>query len=76
LISLTMTRRKRVRTASVSSSAHNDTGFSAPSSPRPSLDRDAPDSKKSKFEKRYRTDITSDEDVLSKLRINDFQLRD
>jgi hypothetical protein len=38
-------------------------GMSATSSPPPAADNEATN-KKSKFEKRFQTDITSDEDVL------------
>ena len=54
---------------SASSSAQGGAGPSAASSPHPSVENEATD-KKSKFEKRFKTDITSDEDVLSRLTIS------
>jgi hypothetical protein len=58
-----MSRRKRGRAISVSSSAPDGAGTSTASSPAPAVENDVPD-KKSKFEKRFRTDTTTDEEVL------------
>ena len=58
-----MTRRKRTnREASLSSAPDDTAAASAASSPAPERH---PQTKKQKFEERYKTDETSDLDVLS-----------
>jgi hypothetical protein len=59
----TMARRKRGRAISVSSSAPDGTGISAASSPAPTVENEV-SNKKSKFEKRFRTNTSTDEEVL------------
>jgi hypothetical protein len=59
-----MARRKRTRAASLSSAPEDIAATSTASSPAP----EQPLTKKQKFEERYKTDETSDVDVLSEQR--------
>jgi len=65
-----MPQRKRGRQhspAASASSGQDVAGGSTASSPAPTSASE-PATKKSKFDKRFKTDTTSDEDVLSKFR--------